>query len=430
MNNTDIQKLNILMDNMPGGVIIYEAESGRIREVSKTLLDMFGCSEDKLRDYYCNSFDLIIYKADRARVKDMISQQMSFMPNIEVSFRARDLLGECKYIDYRGKAVTEPDGTKVIYAILMDASERVMVQQELQKMNEALFVETQRYRLLQEAVDDIPFDYNVLQDQMEISLKKAQNNHVVIDGFYGEKEYENLVSEDNLEHVLPLWQNIMREPKKGTMECKLHLRPDSPYVWYRVYFVSFKDNEGRLCRIVGCAKDISDEKKNEESLVNRLKIDTMTGILNKSSMQNVISEYLTMSKVTDLHALFMIDTDNFKAVNDNLGHMMGDEVIKIVAKAVKDTFRDSDFVGRMGGDEFMAFMKHTTLEATLNRARALNESMRRTFEKDGKSVSVSCSIGIAFYAKDGDDFETLYRNADARLYIAKRNGKNQFVYQD
>ena len=171
------------------------------------------------------------------------------------------------------------------------------------------------------------------------------------------------------------------------------------------------------------------EKKNEESLVNRLKIDPMTGILNKTSMQNVISEYLTLSRPTDLHALFMIDTDNFKAVNDNLGHMMGDEVIQIVARTVKETFRDSDYVGRVGGDEFMAFMKNTTPEATLNRARALNESMRRTFEKDGVSVSVSCSIGIAFYAKDGEDFETLYRNADARLYLAKRNGKNRFEYQ-
>lgn len=423
------RKLNILMENMPGGVIVYEADSGRIREVSRSLLDMFGCSEEKFRDHYCNSFYLLIYKTDRARVRDMMEQQMNFLPNVEISFRTRDLLGECKYLDYRGRVVTEPDGGRVVYAVLNDASERVLVQQELQRMNEMLYVEMQRLKLLQEAVDDIPFDYNILRDEMEITLKRTKNNHVVIDGFRAEREYTSLISADTLEQAVSVFEAITTEPKKGTLECRIHLTEDQPYVWYRIYFVSFRDNDGRMSRVVGCANDISDEKKNEESLVNRLKIDPMTGILNKTSMQNVISEYLTLSKPTDLHALFMIDTDNFKAVNDNLGHMMGDEVIQIVAKTVKETFRDSDYVGRVGGDEFMAFMKNTTPEATLNRASALNASMRRTFEKDGISVSVSCSIGIAFYAKDGDDFETLYRNADARLYLAKRNGKDRFEYQ-
>lgn len=219
----------------------------------------------------------------------------------------------------------------------------------------------------------------------------------------------------------------MQSVKKGTIECKMHLEADKPFRWYRIYFVSFQDKTGRIVRIVGSAKDISEEKAAEEELEQKLKLDSMTGIMNKFAVQNAVSDFLLISQPTDMHAFFMIDTDNFKAINDNLGHMFGDEVIKFVAKTIQDTFRDTDFVGRLGGDEFMAMMKNTSYEVTVQRAKALNEAMRRTFEKDGISITISCSIGIAFFSKDGADYETLYRNADACMYEAKKKGKDCYV---
>lgn len=422
------RKLNILMENMPGGVIIYEARTGKIHEVSKSLLDMFGCSEKAFREHYYNCFDLLIYKSDRARIKDLIEQQMAFLTTVEVTFRARDLMGERKYIDYKGKVVTERDGTVMFYAILSDVSERILVQTELQRINETLYMETQRYKLLQEAVDDIPFDYNVLYDSIELTFKNGVSNKIVIDDFRREKKYVRMISEDTMEKVVDIWDAALVNTKKGTVECQIRLDENKPFHWHRIFFVSFQDKSGRIVRIVGSVKDISDEVQKQEILANRLKLDPMTGILNRASMQSIVSEYLTLSQVTDLHAMFMIDTDNFKSINDNLGHLFGDEVIKFVACTVKDTFRDSDFVGRIGGDEFMAFMKNTTREAAINRAEALNTAMRRKFEKDGISITISCSIGVAFFSKDGADFDSLYQNADACLYEAKRAGKNRCVF--
>ena len=424
------KKLEILMENMPGGVIIYEAKTGKIHEVSKSLLDMFGCSEEAFREHYYNSFDLLIYKNDRARIKDLINQQMEFMSTVEVTFRAKDLMGETKYLEFKGKVMPDRDGIQMFYAILSDVSERMLVQQELQHINETLYMETQRYKLLQDAVDDIPFDYNVLLDSLEVTLKNHSNNRLQIDDFYSECHYKDYISDDTLDKVIKIWDVALADTKKGTVECKIRSDVENAYEWYRIYFVSFQDKSGRIVRIVGSLKNIDQEKKEQENLAKKLSTDTMTGILNKASMQNLIGEYILLSKNTDIHALFMIDTDNFKSVNDTLGHLFGDEVIKLVASTIKDTFRDSDFVGRVGGDEFMVFMKNTTREAAANRAAALNQSMRRIFEKDGKSVSISCSIGVAFFSKDGADFDALYQNADACLYEAKRRGKDRCILSD
>lgn len=422
------KKLDILMENMPGGVIIYEAKTGKILEVSKSLLDMFGCTEKAFREHYYNCFDLMIYKSDRPRIKDLIEQQMAFLTTIEVTFRARDLMGERKFLDFKGKLVTDKNGVQLVYAILSDVSERMLVQQELQRMNETLYMETQRYKLLMEAVDDIPFDYNALLDSVEISLKKDGGTRVVIDDFHRDYRYKNVFSPDTVEQVTQVWDAALMTMKKGSFECKLHLENDKPYEWYRIHFVSFQDKTGRIVRIVGSAKNIMEEKLAEEEMNSRLKQDSMTGLYNKTTMESMVNEFILSSMPTETHALFLIDADNFKAINDNLGHMYGDEVIRFVAKTIRDIFRDSDYVGRIGGDEFMVFMKNATKEVAMNRAAALNEAMRKTFEKDGISITISCSIGVALYSKDGADYTTLFTNADACLYEAKRLGKDQSVF--
>lgn len=204
------RKLDILMENMPGGVIIYEAKTGKIHEVSKSLLDMFGCSEKVFREHYYNCFDLMIYKGDRPRIKDLIEQQMVFLTTIEVTFRARDLMGERKFLDFKGKMVTERDGTQMVYAILSDVSERMLVQQELQRINETLYMETQRYKLLQEAVDDIPFDYNVLLDSIEITLKNYHGNRMIIDDLRRGNRYRNIISQDTRR----------RSSRSGKLQCR------------------------------------------------------------------------------------------------------------------------------------------------------------------------------------------------------------------
>ena len=171
----------------------------------------------------------------------------------------------------------------------------------------------------------------------------------------------------------------------------------------------------------------SEDRLKHAQLSNKARMDSLTGILNKGATIDSIKDYLTESEDEQMHALMMIDCDNFKKVNDNFGHAVGDEVIKYFASILKRTFRDSDIKGRFGGDEFMVFMKNTTKEATNLRANQLNEAVRKHYIKDGNEIHLSCSIGVAYYKKDGADYDTLFQAADDALYEAKSYGKDRFV---
>ena len=169
------------------------------------------------------------------------------------------------------------------------------------------------------------------------------------------------------------------------------------------------------------------EKVRHDQMSRKAQMDGLTGLLNKTAVTETITDYLADSEKDQMHALLMIDCDNFKAVNDNFGHATGDEVIKYFASVMKRTFRDSDIKGRFGGDEFMVFMKNTTFEATALRAKQLNDAIKKPYIKDGKEIKISCSIGVSYFPKDGNTFDTLFNAADDALYKAKSLGKDRFV---
>lgn len=169
------------------------------------------------------------------------------------------------------------------------------------------------------------------------------------------------------------------------------------------------------------------EKVRHAQMSRKAQMDGLTGILNKTAATETITDYINESEKDQIHAMLMIDCDNFKHVNDNYGHAIGDEVLKYFSSIMKRTFRDSDIKGRFGGDEFIVFMKNTTSEATALRAKQLNEAIKKPYVKDGREIKISCSIGVSFYPKDGNNFETLFNAADDALYKAKSLGKDRFV---
>lgn len=170
-----------------------------------------------------------------------------------------------------------------------------------------------------------------------------------------------------------------------------------------------------------------EDRAKQAKLSDKARLDQLTGLLNKSTIEESIRDYIKSSQQGEMHALLMIDSDNFKRVNDTYGHAVGDEVIKYLANVIKRTFRDSDFKGRFGGDEFMVFMKNTTKEVTAIRAKQLNEAIKKPYTKDDLEVMISVSIGVAYFPKDGITYETLFASADEALYKAKSYGKDRFV---
>lgn len=174
--------------------------------------------------------------------------------------------------------------------------------------------------------------------------------------------------------------------------------------------------------------DIDEKVSREEELKKAANYDTLTGIFNRGTVENRIRAYLADRNAEG--ALFIMDLDHFKEVNDILGHGKGDELLKDMATMIRNVFRNSDIVGRLGGDEFVAFCKGTTdKEFLARRAKELNEKAYRCHKVNGgEDIYTSMSIGIAVCPDDGENFTTLYGNADVSLYKAKTAGRNRFWF--
>ncbi len=164
--------------------------------------------------------------------------------------------------------------------------------------------------------------------------------------------------------------------------------------------------------------------------------DALTGIYNKKVFEEMVARYIVNFTEGDLIFL-LFDVDNFKGVNDTLGHAWGDQVLADVGKIMRSKFRENDLLGRLGGDEFAVFMKvgvltETTLEDFVSeRCNALCEGFRNYYAGDKKELKISISMGASIYGRHGEDFETLYKIADRALYEAKQSGKDTYrLYRD
>ena len=167
--------------------------------------------------------------------------------------------------------------------------------------------------------------------------------------------------------------------------------------------------------------------------------DLLTKVLNKQGFISKAEHYLYLHQLKDLNhtkvdsstALLFIDLDNFKPVNDTLGHQVGDQVLQAVARLLRHNVKPEDLIGRYGGDEFVILVKQVRNLEVLTELTHKIVSAMSTLEYEGKDdIEVSCSLGAAFAPQDGTDLTQLIYTADQRLYDAKHRGKNMAVLAD
>ena len=169
--------------------------------------------------------------------------------------------------------------------------------------------------------------------------------------------------------------------------------------------------------------------KTSKELKDKAETDLLTGLLNKVSTENKIREYLKEEGKGKTCMLCVLDIDNFKKINDTMGHSFGDEVLASLGKQIGSEFRVSDIIGRTGGDEFIIFLKDLKDEEIINKEADRIATFFKNFTVgDYTKYAATASIGVALYPRDGEDFETIYKAADTALYKAKNRGKNQMAF--
>ena len=188
------------------------------------------------------------------------------------------------------------------------------------------------------------------------------------------------------------------------------------------------DEEGRINGIIALINDVTDYQLLKMELEKRAKTDELTGLMNKAAAQDLIRMIVAnYQKEGDCSALLMIDIDHFKLVNDTFGHAEGDRVLMEIGHIIKNGCRAMDVAGRVGGDEFMIYMRGIASPENASRlAERLQAQTARAFDGSPLEKRVTLSIGIALYPVHGRGFDELFKAADEALYYVKKHGRAAF----
>ncbi len=193
---------------------------------------------------------------------------------------------------------------------------------------------------------------------------------------------------------------------------------------------SIKDEKSRVSEYVAIFSDITQRKENEEQIRYQANYDALTGLPNRSLLQDRLSQAIMSAGREGWGlALLFIDLDKFKVVNDSFGHVIGDELLQMVAVRIKACVREVDTVARFGGDEFVVLLQDISEpEDAAKVASKIIGTVSEVFDLSSREIFVGASIGITLYPEDADTPDTLLQNADMAMYLAKDTGRNRFQF--
>ena len=244
-------------------------------------------------------------------------------------------------------------------------------------------------------------------------------------------EYYKRIHDDDKTVMLKLRESIEKDLPGFSGELR-YKTFSNEFIWLRISGSLITDGKDK--KFIGTLSNVNSQVLHEQELKSIAERDKLTDLLNKSTMEQQARKLLS-SGTNERCALFIIDLDNFKKVNDMLGHLIGDMAIVDAAKKLSLIFSEKDFISRFGGDEFcilLRFSKNLTDEEISRiiheKAQNLCKLLREDYFDDKAVISVSASIGIAFYPENGTTYEELFKSADSALYEVKKNGKNGFNF--
>lgn len=410
---------NYLLKNIYG---CFHDVWGSIVFVNDNFLTLFGYSKEEINQLFDGQFFPMIYEEDQNRIeKEARNQQEE--PAMEFCYRVRHKNGTLLWILDKGWSLKKQDGSKYCCHLLLDVTK--IKGEEIEK-----HLSREWYRIVLDQCLDTIFEWNIESDTFFCS-----SNWFQIFGFHPVSDHisekilfsENIYPEDKEQLKL-----LMKRIRKGEPYVEIEFRikgKGETFFWYKIRAATHYDKNGAATKATGLLVNIDKDKKLSQSLLEKAAKDALTGLYNHTAARKQIEFLLETSDKEAKHAFLIIDLDNFKQINDTKGHLYGDAILTEFSKCLQSLFHSTDILGRVGGDEFVVFLKNIGDYSLVSKKA---EEIKNIFKKEPftetQNGSVSGSIGIALYPLNGIHYLQLYEKADKALYGAKRNGKNCFVF--
>lgn len=279
----------------------------------------------------------------------------------------------------------------------------------------------ERYAVLAEFSDTVLFEYSYPRDTLELTPNARgmfSLGSLCAEGYLGKGIPLIDFLEGDYQRVHLMFEKPAPPNELRTTTCRARVL-SGEYRWFS-FTCRYLYEGAQPYMAVGKIVDITKQRETEELLTRKSQIDGLTKTLNKVTFQEKMAALLP---VTDKGLLFVIDMDRFKQINDEHGHSMGDRVLEGVAQSLLDVFRHRDPVGRIGGDEFVAFLAGADDAAVIQAKREALESLIAEASRS-LGVPIAMSIGVARYPQDGATYQELFDAADQAMYDEKNEGRD------
>jgi len=417
--------LDSLMGNLRGMVYccLYD-EAWSMVFVSQGCLELTGYSPDEILYGNKVTYEEITFEEDRQRVRDHIEVSVRAVERFEVEYRIVHSDGGIRWVWECGSPIYNEQGE-------VEALEGFIQDITLRKQSEwALREAEERYHsIFNNAIEGI---YQTSTDGHYLNFNPA------LARIYGYESAEALA-----EGISDIQKQLYVDPGKRAefitlmrergvvqhFEAQVY-RKNGDIIWISENAREVKDEKGNLLFYEGTVEDITERKNYQQQIEYQATHDSLTGLPNRTLLSDRLQQCISFAdRYDEKLAVAFIDLDQFKLINDSMGHHVGDQLLVDMAQRLSACVRESDTLVRLGGDEFVMLLNG------LQKVEDISQSMQRIlstvaqpFEINGWDYTVSCSIGVSLYPDDGSDPGDILKHADAAMFKAKQLGRNNFQF--
>ena len=409
------QRLDTAINNMTQGLVLFNS-SHRVVISNQRFIEMYGLSADVVKPG-CSFPDIIAHRKQCGSFGGEVDEYCSIVSREIEQRKVRRFVTKTpagRSIQITNKP-TADGGWVSTHEDMTERTEAERVLQESEKRFSGLF-------------EHSPDGLLLCNNRGEIELANTEATKIfgyTSDELVGQS-IELLIPKDGRERLIEHRDRYSQAPAPSPMgEAKMDvkaLRKDGSTFSADISISPINAaGEGIFCITV---RDITERRRSEERITHLAHYDALTDLPNRVMFREQIEQQLKRINRGEKFALFYLDIDEFKGINNSLGHHVGDELLKVVASRLRGCVRETDFVARLGGDEFAIIqtaVEHPT--DVMELVTRISQVIREPYECLGHQISTDASIGIALAPQDGTDLEQLIKNADLAMYGAKADGR-------